>query len=55
MAEHIAYVHKNGHPHQEAAKQVIPIDVIRAYIDEVGFISSVQHRPSPTSPLFLKS
>ncbi|KAK8797943.1 hypothetical protein WA171_005472 [Blastocystis sp. BT1] len=34
LAEHIAYVHKNGHSMEESTTQIIPLDVIRGYIAE---------------------
>ena len=51
LAEHIAYVHKNGHSFKTSENEdAIPIDVIRAYIDEVfvlftGYSQAQSYQP----------
>lgn len=46
LAEHIAYVHKNGHVthddnEDKMDNDIVPIDVIRAYINEVSLLSII--------------
>lgn len=53
LAEHIAYVHKNGESEEQAS--AVPLEILRAYIAEVGEEIGVRRRRSGTSPSFPRS
>lgn len=47
LAEHIAYVHKNGESEEQST--AVPLEILRAYIAEVGEEIGVRRRRSGTS------